>query len=77
MIDDVLYRIRADETLTDFFVPVFVRTHRIFRIVQVYRFQPLQSDNVVKVFQHAVQIVHNVVSRIENVASVKAHADFV
>ena len=49
---------------------VLVRTARILRIVKVNRPQAVKTNCPVKLFENIVQIVHNIIASIPNMAGV-------
>jgi len=53
-------------------VPVFMAFKRIFGVVEVYGLKSFQSYNFVKMFQHPVQVVYNIIAGIENMAGIQA-----
>ena len=46
-------------------------------VVNVYRFQAVKPNHAVKLCQHTVEVVYNVIPGIEHVAGIEAHAHMV
>lgn len=74
MVDDTPQGVGTDETFSDEFVPILVRRQGVLAVVEVNGAQPLQSDDVVKLIHHIIQMIHDVVARIVDVAGVQANA---
>ena len=77
MRDDALERVDADEALADALVAVLVRPAGVLRVVDVHGAQAVEADHAVELVEHAVQVVHDVVAAVVNVARVQAHAHVV
>ena len=56
MVHDALECLNADEALADFLVAVFVRTARVFRIVDMHCAQARQPHHAIEFLQHAIEI---------------------
>ena len=52
---------------------VFVAGKGVLAVVQVQGVQPIKADHPVKFRQHAVQVIHDVVAAVVDVAGVQAH----
>ena len=74
VVDDAAERFRANLALADLCVAVFVRGKPEDAVVNVYRFQAVKPNHAVKLCQHTVEVVYNVIPGIEHVASIEAHA---
>ena len=72
---DPLHRLHAKVSLAQFLVPVLVRSPVVLTVIEVYRLQAIQSDHIIKMLQHAVQIIHEIISGIPGVAGIKADTD--
>lgn len=48
MIDDSRYRVDTQMTFTNFFVAILMTIERILRVVQMYRLEPVKTDDSVK-----------------------------
>ena len=76
MIDHTHQCVQPDAALSQLLVAVFVRTAGVHAVVEVYSIQAVQSDHLVKLGQHAVQVVCKVESGIQDEAGVQAYAHF-
>ena len=74
MVDDAAERFRANLALADLCVAGFVRGKPEDAVVNVYRFQTVKPNHAVKLRQHTVEVVYNVIPGIEHVAGIEAHA---
>ena len=61
----------------DFFVAVLVAGRRVFAVVDMDGLEPIQTDNPVKLGNHAVQIVDDIVAAVGNVAGIKTYPQLV
>ena len=77
VIDDAGKCFRADAPLADACVAILAAAQRVHAVVEMDGFEPVQPDHLVKLREHAVQVAHDVISRIVHVARVEAHAHFV
>ena len=59
------------------FVPVLMAAKWIFTVVQMHGIQPFKPDYTVKLLQYAVEIVHDIVARVVDVARIEAHTKLV
>ena len=60
MIDYPNQCLQSDMSLPQFLMPVFVCTAWIHAVIEVNRIQPIQSNDLVKLGQNAVQVIDNV-----------------
>ena len=60
-------------TLTDLCMPVLVRPAGIHAVVDMQRLQPVKADDIVEFIQHAVKIVHYVISGIADMTCIQTH----
>ena len=67
-------RLEPDFPTADHLVAVFSRAPGILAVVQVDGLEAGKADYAVKFLQHAVQVSHNVVARVVDVAGVQADA---
>ena len=74
---DALHRVRAEISLAELFVAVFMRAAGIFAVVEMYRAQLVEADDCVEPGQYAVEIADDVVAGVPDVTGVEAHAEFV
>ena len=74
VVDDAAERFRANLALANLCVAVFVRGKPEDAVVNVYRFQAVKPNHAVKLCQHTVEVVYNVIPGIEHVAGIEAHA---
>ena len=75
VVDDAAERFRANLALADLCVAVFVRGKPEDAVVNVYRFQAVKPNHAVKLCQHTVEVVYNVIPGIDHVAGIEAHAE--
>lgn len=68
MIDHAHQRLQPDVPLANLLVAVFVRAAGVLAVVEVDGFEPIQPDYAVEIRQHILQVVHDVVSRVADVA---------
>ena len=74
MIDDPYHSFGADTALTDFFVTILMAGKRIFTVIQMNRPQAGQPNRAVKLLQHTIQVVDNIVSRIVHMTRIKTYS---
>ena len=77
MIDDIFKSCNTYITLTYFFMPVLMRTERIFTVVKMQGFEPVYTYNTVKLFKNAVKIADDIITAVKNMAGVQTYADFI
>ena len=70
---DLYHCFKAKTALADFFVSVRMAAHGVFAVVEVDGFQPFQPDDAVEFRQYIIQMFHNVISSVENMAGVHAN----
>ena len=58
----------------DFFMPVLAAAQGILAVVNMNGLQPLQSDKAVKLLQHLIQALRNVIAAVKYVARIQADA---
>ena len=75
MVDYARESLRSDMTFSDLLVAVFVACKAEFRIVQMYRFQPVNPDCSVKFFENSVKAVDDVKSAVVYMAGVKTNTE--
>ena len=74
MINDPYHSFSPDTALSDLFVTVLVAGERIFTVVHMNRPQTAQPDHAVKLLQHTIQVVDNIVSRIVHMTRIKTYS---
>ena len=74
---DVLHRFHTDVPLAELLVTVFVRAAGIFAVVEMYGIQAVEPDDLIKLRQHAVEVVHDIIPRVPDVTGVEAYAELI
>ena len=77
MIDDPRESLCADRSFSYFLMPVLMAAQRILIIIQMDCFQLFQSDNLIKPFQNAVQIIHDVIAAVIHMAGIQTDTDMI
>ena len=77
MIDDPRESLCADRPFSYFLMSVLMAAQRILIIIQMDCFQLFQSDNLIKPFQNAVQIIHDVIAAVIHMAGIQTDTDTV
>lgn len=77
MIDHAHQRLQPDVPLANLLVAVFVCAAGVLAVVEVDGFEPIQPNHAVEIRQHVLQMIHDVVSRVADVAGVQTHAELV
>ena len=73
MIDEAADYIQAQLAFADAGVPILVRTGWILAVVDVQRFEVIQSDDTVEFSEYSIKVVDDIISGIADVAGV--HTD--
>ena len=74
MVDDPHNRLQPDGSFADAGMAILAAGEGHQAVVQVNGIQLVQPDMPIKLLQHPIKIVHNVISRRIHVAGVEAHA---
>ena len=69
MPDNPPQRLQSDAPLTDTCVPVLAGACGVLAVVKVDGFQAVQTNHPVKLCQHTVQIVDNIISAVRDMAN--------
>ena len=77
MIDDPRESLCADRPFSYFLMSVLMAAQRILIIIQMDCFQLFQSDNLIKPFQNAVQIIHDVIAAVIHMAGIQTDTDMI
>ena len=73
MIHNAAEGFQPQAALSQTFVAVFVAGKGVLAVVQVQGVQPVKADHPVKFRQYAVQVIHDVVAAVVDVAGVQAY----
>ena len=69
--------LHADLALAQLFVAVLMRAAGVLAVVEMNRTQTLQADYLVKAGQHPVQVLHQIIAPVPDMAGVQADAQLV
>ena len=73
-VDNSLESVYAYVALTYLLMAVFVAAEKIHAVIEMNRSQAIKANGLIEGFQYAVQVVHNIVSAVEDMAGVQANA---
>lgn len=77
MIDDPRESLCADRPFSYFLMSVLMAAQRILIIIQMDSFQSFQSDSLIKLFQNAVQIIHDVIAAVIHMTGIQTDTDMI